>query len=94
VVAALHRRARGGRRPDDTLKAVCCHHPAVHVTAEVVGEGTHDLALADDATYADLCRAVGYNPHEVAVLVEDTPVPEDRPVDASEVRLLRLLHGG
>ncbi len=32
------------------------------VTAEVVGEGTETLALADDAAYADVCRAVGYSP--------------------------------
>lgn len=64
------------------------------VTAEVVGEGVRDLDLDDDATYADLCRAVGYSPHEVAVLVDDQPVPADRPVDAERVRILRLVRGG
>lgn len=66
----------------------------MQVTAEVVGEGTRDVDLAGDATYADLCRAVGYNPHEVAVLVDDQPVPVDRTVDADRVRVLRLLRGG
>lgn len=66
----------------------------MRVTAEVVGEATHHLDLDDDATYADLCHAVGYSPHEVAVLVDDRPVPEDRPVDAERVRVLRLLRGG
>ena len=66
----------------------------MQVTAEVVGETTHDLDLDEGATYADLCRAVGYSPHEVAVLVDDRPVPEDREVDAAEVRVLRLLRGG
>ncbi|ESP89051.1 ubiquitin-like small modifier protein SAMP2 [Candidatus Halobonum tyrrellensis] len=64
------------------------------VVAEVVGEDTHSLSLADGATYADLCRAVGYSPHEVTVLVGETPVPEDRPVDAERVRVLRLIKGG
>jgi sulfur carrier protein len=66
----------------------------MQVTAEVVGESTHELALDDDATYGDLCRAVGYSPHEVAVLVDEQPVPDDRTVDAARVRVLRLLHGG
>ena len=64
------------------------------VTAEVVGEGTESLSLADDATYADLCRAVGYSPHEVTVLVSGTPVPEDGTVDAERVKVLRLIKGG
>jgi sulfur carrier protein len=66
----------------------------MRVTADVVGAGTHDLDLAADATYADLCRALEYSPHEVAVLVDDRPVPEDRPVDADRVRVLPLLRGG
>lgn len=66
----------------------------MQVTADVVGEATRDLDLADDATYADLCRALGYSPHEVAVLVDDRPVPEDGPVEAERVRVLRLASGG
>lgn len=66
----------------------------MQVTVEVVGEATEELILDDDATYADLCRAVGYSPHEVAVVVDGQPVPADRPVDAARVRVLRLLRGG
>lgn len=66
----------------------------MHVTVEVVGEGTRDVDLDDDATYADLTRAVGYSPHEVSTLVDDTPVPADQPVDADHVRVLRLIKGG
>ncbi|WP_435126485.1 ubiquitin-like small modifier protein SAMP2 [Halobaculum sp. D14] len=64
------------------------------VTAEVVGETTAELSLADDATYADVCREVGYSPHEVTVLVDGSPVPEDRAVDAARVKVLRLIKGG
>ncbi|WP_348613303.1 ubiquitin-like small modifier protein SAMP2 [Halobaculum rarum] len=64
------------------------------VTCEVVGEGTQTLSLAADATYADVCRATGYSPHEVTVLVDGNPVPEDAPVEASEVKVLRLIKGG
>lgn len=64
------------------------------VTCEVVGEGTETLALDRDATYADVCRAVGYSPHEVTVLVDGSPVPEDAPVEASELQVLRLIKGG
>lgn len=64
------------------------------VTVTVVGEATHDVDVDADATYADLARAVGYSPHEVSVLVDDTPVPADQPVDADRVRVLRLIKGG
>jgi sulfur carrier protein ThiS len=64
------------------------------VRAEVVGEGTRDLRLDADATYGDLLAALGFSPHEATVLVDDAPVPEDRPVDADRVRVLRLVKGG
>lgn len=66
----------------------------MRVTVTVVGEATHDVDVDADATYADLARAVGYSPHEVSVLVDDTPVPADQPVDADRVRVLRLIKGG
>jgi sulfur carrier protein ThiS len=64
------------------------------VRAEVVGEGTRTLALDPDATYGDLLAALELSPHEATVLVDGTPVPEDRPVDAERVRVLRLVKGG
>ena len=66
----------------------------MRVTVTVVGEATHDVDVDADATYADLARAVGYSPHEVSVLVDDTPVPADQPVDADRVRVLRSIKGG
>ena len=63
------------------------------VTVEVVGEGTREVSL-DDPTYADVCAAVGYSPHEVSVLVDGRPVPEDQPVETDRVQVLRLVHGG
>lgn len=64
------------------------------VTAEVVGEDEYDLDLPENATYGDLLRAVDLNPHEASVLVDGRPVPEDAPVDARSVRVLRLVRGG
>ena len=64
------------------------------VRAEVVGEGVEEVDLASDATYGDVLAALGFNPHEATVLVDDAPVPEDRPVDADRVRVLRLVKGG
>ena len=64
------------------------------VTVEVVGEETAEYDLADDATYADLIREAGYHPQEASALVDGSPVPGDRVVDADEVRLLRLIKGG
>jgi sulfur carrier protein len=68
----------------------------MQLTVDVVGEGSRDVELATDATYADLVRAVGYSVHEVTVLVDGRPVPEDRSVDAAreDVRVLRLVKGG
>ncbi|KOX96731.1 MULTISPECIES: ubiquitin-like small modifier protein 2 [Halorubrum] len=64
------------------------------VTVEVVGEGTDEYSLAADATYDDLIRAAGYHPQEASALVDGSPVPGDRVVDAAEVRVLRLIKGG
>jgi len=66
----------------------------MNVTCEVVGGDTHDLDLDPDATYGDVLRAVGLSTHEASVLVDDRPVPEDSPVDAERVRVLRLIKGG
>lgn len=62
------------------------------VTVEVVGSGTHEIDV--DGTYADLLDAVGLGPHEATVLVDGRPVPEDREIDADQVRVLRLVKGG
>ncbi|MFB6195974.1 MAG: ubiquitin-like small modifier protein 2 [Haloplanus sp.] len=66
------------------------------VRAEVVGDGVETVDLAPDATYGDVLAALGLSSHEAAVLVDDSPVPEDRPVDADvdRVRVLRLVKGG
>jgi len=66
----------------------------MNVTVEVVGEETHEFDLPDDATYADLIREAGYHLQEASALVDGSPVPGDRVVDADEVRLLRLIKGG
>jgi sulfur carrier protein len=66
----------------------------MRVTVEVAGEDTHELRLAEGATYADLARAVDLSPHEVSMLVDGSPVPADQPVAATEVRLVRLIRGG
>jgi sulfur carrier protein ThiS len=66
------------------------------VTAEVVGEGDREVSLDPEATYGDLLAALSFTPHEAAVLVDGTPVPEDRPVEPAvdRVRVLRLVKGG
>lgn len=66
----------------------------MHVTVDVVGGDEYDCVLDDDATYADLIRAVGYHPQEASVLVDGSPVPGDGVVEADRVRLLRLITGG
>ena len=66
----------------------------MNVTVEVVGEETHEVAVGEDGTYADLVKAVDLSPHEVSVLVDGRPVPEDQPVDVDRVKVLRLIKGG
>ncbi|MFB6095969.1 MAG: ubiquitin-like small modifier protein 2 [Haloferacaceae archaeon] len=66
----------------------------MNVTVEVVGEGSRDVDADADATYADLVRAVGLNVNEVSVLVDGSPVPEDQPVEADQITVLRLIQGG
>jgi sulfur carrier protein len=66
----------------------------MQVTADIVGEGERAVDLAADATYADLLRACSFSPHEATVLVEGSPVPEDAPVTAEHVEVLRLVKGG
>lgn len=62
------------------------------VTVDVAGDETHELDV--EGTYADLLDAVGLGPHEATVLVDGRPVPDDRPIDADHVRVLRLIKGG
>jgi sulfur carrier protein len=64
------------------------------VTCEVIGGETHELEVAADATYGDVLEAVGLSTQEASVLVDDSPVPEDRPVDTDSVRVIRLIQGG
>ncbi|GAA0650384.1 ubiquitin-like small modifier protein SAMP2 [Salarchaeum japonicum] len=65
----------------------------MHVTVEVVGDDTHEFDVSD-ATYADLLDRVGLSPHEVSVMVDGRPVPEDQPVETDSVKVLRLIRGG
>jgi len=68
----------------------------MRVTVEVVGGESREVEVevGGDATYADLARAAEFHPQEVAVLVDGSPVPSDRPVAADRVKLLRLIAGG
>jgi sulfur carrier protein len=70
----------------------------MQVTVEVVGEATREVDLetlsAETPTYADLVALTDYSIHEVSVLVDGTPVPEDQPVTADHVTVLRLIQGG
>ena len=64
------------------------------VTVEVVNEATHEVSVDETATYADLLAAIDYSPQAVSVLVDGSPVPEDQPVGAKAVRVVRLIMGG
>lgn len=66
----------------------------MNVTVDIVGEGSQDVRLDSEATYGDLVAAVDRSPQEVSVLVDGSPVPEDQPVEADRVQVLRLIKGG
>ena len=79
----------------------------MRVTVDVKGEATHEIDLesvstsasepdgaTSTPTYHDLLRAVDLSPHEVSVLVDGRPVPEDQPVESDQVTVLRLIKGG
>ncbi len=63
------------------------------VTVEIPGAGTRVLSI-DGGTYGDLLREVGYSPQEASVVVDGSPVPADREIDAEQVTVLRLIAGG
>lgn len=63
------------------------------VLVEVVGDETYEVTV-EDATYADLLAEIDLSPHEVSVVVDGSPVPEDQPVETDRVRVLRLIRGG
>lgn len=63
------------------------------VTLEVVGGETYEFDVSDE-TYADLLAEIDLSPHQVTVLVDGRPVPEDQPVETTHVKVLRLIMGG
>lgn len=65
----------------------------MEVTVAMVGEDRRTVDV-DGETYGDVLRTVGLSPQEATVLVEGRPVPADRPIDHTEVRVLRLISGG
>lgn len=66
----------------------------MHVTVDVVGDDTHEFDVGEDATYADLLATLPYSVHEVSMMVDGRPVPEDQPVDTDHIRVVRLVQGG
>jgi sulfur carrier protein len=66
------------------------------VTVELVGAEILEVPVDHDGTYADLLAPFEVSPHEVSILVDGSPVPEDAQVDpdVDRVRVLRLIKGG
>lgn len=65
------------------------------ITVELVGEASRELQ-SDGDQYGDLLAPFDVSPHEVSILVDGTPVPEDKQVDSDvdTVRVIRLIKGG
>jgi sulfur carrier protein len=78
----------------DTLKPTVGQSGRMRVTVDVVGDATYEVDVTEDATYADLLEPVEYSQHQVSIMVDGRPVPEDQPVDSESVRVVRLVQGG
>jgi len=65
------------------------------VTVELVGEGSQEVDAAGKS-YGELLAPFDVSEHEVSMLVDGRPVPEDETVsdDVDHVRVLRLIQGG
>lgn len=65
------------------------------VTVEFVGEETVTVE-PDGETYGDLLAPFEVSLHEVSILVDGRPVPEDEPIgeDVDRVSVIRLIKGG
>jgi len=65
------------------------------ITVEIVGERTVEVTV-EDGQYADLLAGLEFSRHEVSILVDGRPVPEDAPIDegVNSVRVVRLVKGG
>ncbi len=65
------------------------------ITVELVGEGSQEVDIRD-GRYSDLLAPFEVTKHEVSILVDGTPVPEDQQIDDSvdRVRVIRLIKGG
>ncbi|WEL18686.1 Sulfur transfer protein involved in thiamine biosynthesis [Halorhabdus sp. SVX81] len=66
----------------------------MEVTVELVDEATREFDIEPGTTYGELLADFDVSPHEVSVLVDGRPVPEDQPVEAEHVRVVRLIKGG
>ncbi len=65
------------------------------ITVELVGEKQIEVDLAGQ-TYGELLDSFDVSQHEVSLLVDGSPVPEDKPVDSDvdQVKIIRLIKGG
>lgn len=66
----------------------------MRVTVDVAGGETREVDADAGATYADLLAPLDLSVHEVSIVVDGRPVPEDRPIDTDAVRVVRLVKGG
>ena len=66
----------------------------MEVTVELVDEITREFDVEPGTTYGELLADFDVSPHEVSVLVNGRPVPEDQPVEAEHIRVVRLIKGG
>lgn len=65
------------------------------ITVELLGEQRREVD-ADGGAYGDLLAPFDVSKHEVSILVDGRPVPEDAPIDdgVEEVQIVRLIKGG
>lgn len=65
------------------------------ITVELIGEESREVDV-EEGHYGDLLSPFDVTKHEVSILVDGSPVPEDAPIDTTvdHVRVIRLIKGG
>ena len=83
------------QEPEQQLETRVTESKVMTITVELIGEETRELE-PDASTYGDLLAPFGLSEHEVSVLVDGQPVPEDAPIDktVSRIQIIRLIKGG
>lgn len=67
---------------------------AVALRVRLLPGGERPLEVEPGTTYGQVLARLGLSPETVVVLREGLPVPDDEPVAAGEIHVVRVVSGG